>query len=282
MKKIHEVMDNIKEFPTLPTIYATLLQVIANPRSTVNDVANIISQDIASSTKILKTVNSAVYHLQSKIDTISQAIFHLGFNEVKNLVMTLSIIDMFDRSQSDLKFNVIDLWKHSIAVGVITRQLGNMAQVKNVENYFLSGIIHDIGKLLFLKNFKEDYNRVLNYVMEHDVSILEAEQKIIGISHEEAGAFLAEKWDLPVSIINSVKYHSNGTVDGKPDMLVACLHLADCIARLLEFGYPGDDLIHKPNPEIWNILKIEPDKISSLLDEFVQSYEQSVSILLLK
>ncbi len=281
MIKVEDIVEQVEEFPTLPTIYTTLLEVMANPRSTVADVANIISQDIASSTKILKAVNSPIYHLQCEVDTISQAIFYIGFNEVKNLVITLSIMDIFYEKHSEAKFNLIDLWKHSIAVGVITRIIGQLIGIKNIENFFLSGVIHDIGKLFFLKSMKKEYFKVVNYVLENNVTIQEAEEQLMGFNHMQVGTLIAKKWKLPTTITNSIQYHSTGKVKDQIDIQASCVHLANIIARIMEFGFPGDNLVHQPNIEIWKILNIDPGAYPQILPKIVDNYEQSLSILLL-
>lgn len=280
MINVDQIIENVKDFPTLPTIYSALLDVMANPRSTVNDVANIITQDQSSSAKLLKAVNSSVYALQVRVDTVSQAIFHLGFNEVKNLVITLSVIKMFSKTKSLASFNVIDFWKHSIAVGVVTRFLGKLIGIKKIENYFLSGIIHDIGKLFFLNNLPDEYAKVTQHVYEKDISIRKAESELLGISHTVVGDMLAEKWKLPNSIRNPIKYHTEGHINNKIDTQVACVHLANIIARTMELGNPGDYLIPQPNENIWPALNLPPKTFTGSMQSLKNAYEQSVSILL--
>ncbi len=280
MKDFKKIIDEVGDFPTLPTIYTSLLNVMADSRSSVNDVAKIVTQDIAASTKILKTVNSSVYSLATKIDTITQAIFHLGFNEVKNLVVALSVMDMFSESSSLPSFNIIDLWKHSIGVGVIARIIGSVIGIKNVENYFLSGLIHDIGKLFFLERLNSDYSEVIRIVEEKSISIDQAEKEVFGLTHSQAGELLAKKWGLPLSINNSIRYHSSGFIGKDPNLQVATVHLADIIARILEFGFGGDNLIPHVNSAIWNVMKIEEGVLSTLLPKFKDGYSQSISILL--
>jgi len=280
LKNFQKIIDEVGDFPTLPTIYTSLLNVMADPRSSVNDVARIVTQDIAASTKILKTVNSSVYSLATKIDTITQAIFHLGFNEVKNLVIGLSVMDMFSESSSLPTFNILDLWKHSIGVGVIARIIGTEIGIKNVENYFLSGLIHDIGKLFFLERLNSEYSEVIRIVEDKSFIIEQAEKEVLGLTHCEAGELLAKKWGLPQSIINSIRYHSTGFIGNEANLQVATIHLANVIARVLEFGFGGDKFIPRVNSAIWNVMKIEEGLLSTLLSKFNRGYSQSISILL--
>ena len=154
MDIISRILKSVEDFPTLPTVYTALSDVMANPRSTTQDAANVIMRDQSAASKVLKTANSPLYGFRGRIDTISQAIFHIGFEEVRNLVIAISIMDIFKNTKLSLSYNPVELWKHSIAVGVITKLIGKELGVKNLENYFLAGILHDIGKLLFLNELR--------------------------------------------------------------------------------------------------------------------------------
>lgn len=277
---ISDILTNVKDLPTLPTIYSQLLEAMSDTRTSAQDISDIIERDQASTLKLLRTVNSPVFGISTKVDTIQKAIFFLGFNEVKNIVFSLSIIDMFKNYKPNPYFSTVDHWKHSIAVGVITRILGTLINEKLVDNYFVAGIIHDIGKLLLLYHGKIDYSKVINYAVENNTRIGNAEIAVLGIDHLELGAMVAQKWDIPESLINVIKYHLQGIVNGKPDNLVACVHLADAIARALHLGGAGDKTIPRPNPEIWGILNLDIKQFSNIAPVIMKSYEDAVSILI--
>lgn len=283
MEIVKKLIRGVEEFPTLPTVYSALADIMANPNSTAAAAARVISSDQASAAKVLKTANSSMYGFRQKIGTITQAIFLIGFTEVKNLVLALSIIDLFKKSKVTELFNPVDLWKHSIAVGVITRLLGKLAGASNVENFFIAGILHDIGKLLFLKNMEDEYSEVLAYAAMQNMYIRDAETKILGMTHTVAGELISEKWKLPVSLRNCIRYHYNGTCpDEKDKLLTASVHIANVIARALELGNAGDNVIPKPNEEAWDILKLPPKAISQVVPKIILDYEESMQIFLLK
>ena len=282
MVSLDSMADKIGDFPTLPTIYTSLLEILSNPRSTVQDVANIILKDQASTLKILKIVNSVSYGLQSRVDTISQAIFYIGFSEIKNIVLTLSVIDVFSNTKSLTHFSIVDFWKHSIAVGIISKKLGKLIGIKNTENFFLAGIVHDIGKLFFINTFTDEYNKIVKYAHDNKLIIYEAENNIYGFNHMDIGEMLADKWQLPATINHAIKYHHSKNIgEGTPD-LTLCVHLADVIARIMELGNPGDNIVYPPCEEIWNVLKIPPDTFAKMYNSIISEYRQSVGILLLK
>ncbi|MCL5991599.1 MAG: HDOD domain-containing protein [Bacteroidetes bacterium] len=276
------MVDKIADFPTLPTIYTSLLEVLSNSRSTVQDVADIILNDQSSTLKILKLVNSVFYGLQSRVDTISQAIFYIGFSEIKNIVLTLSVIDVFSNTKSLTYFNLVDFWKHSIAVGIVSRKIAKLIGIKNTENYFLAGIVHDIGKLFFINTFSEEYNKVVKYALDNKLIIWEAENKIYGFNHMDIGEMLADKWQLPATINHAIKYHHSKDIGSGTPETTLCVHIADIIARIMELGNPGDNLVYPPSQEVWEILNIPPDTFAKMYNSIISEYRQSVGILLLK
>lgn len=283
MEIFEKIIRSVDEFPTLPTIYTALSEVMANPNSTFTDAADIISRDQASVTKILKTANSSFFGFPGKIDTVSQAIFYIGFDEVKNMIISSAILDLFKNSSKLIQnFNPVDLWKHSIAVGVISRVIGKIIGIDNIENCFISGIIHDIGKLLFMRYLEPEYAKTLNFAIENKINIRDAEAEVLGITHTIAGELIAEKWKLPNSIKQTVRYHYSGIIDGKVDKLSAIVHVANTIARMLELGSSGDDIVSEPNFEIWDVLKIPDNTIQNCLPKILLDYQETLDIFVLK
>jgi putative nucleotidyltransferase with HDIG domain len=278
----NKILRSIDDFPTLPTIFTTLSDVMANPRSTPSDAADVISRDQSSVGKILRAANSSIYGFRKRIDSVTQAIFYIGFDEVKNLILAMSILDIFKKFKISLHYNPIELWKHSIAVGVITRLIGKTIGVKNLENFFVTGILHDIGKLLFLRNISEEYAKTIDYARDNKITIREAEAETLGITHTVAGDLIAEKWKLPQNIRYAIKYHYIGSVNNNPDLLTGSVHLADVAARFFELGDPGDNIVPEPNFEIWNYINLPDNFFSSMIQKIMLDYEESVLLFSLK
>jgi len=280
MKLINQIIHEIDEFPTLPTIYSTLNEVMANPRSTANDVAAVIQQDQSSASKVLKAVNSSIYGFRNRVNTVSQAVVYLGFQEVKSLVITLSVMNMFSKTQSTAILNPVELWKHSIATGVIARYLAKMMGERELEKYFIAGILHDIGKLLFLRAIPDIYSKALNFAFDYKLQTRDVEKEIIGMSHNLAGKLICEKWKLPVSIINTIHYSHSGLVDGKVDRMVSTVHIANVMAVVLELGKAGDTSIPEINTNVWSQLPIKEGTFVRGLPIILKEYQDSVNLLL--
>lgn len=281
MELINKILKSVEDFPTLPTVYTALSDVMANPNSTSADAANVIIRDQSSSAKILKTANSPLYGFRGKIDSISQAIFYIGFEEVRNLIIALSVIDLFKSAKLSNNINPVEFWKHSIGVGVITKLIGRHLGVKNLEHYFVSGILHDIGKLLFLKFLTKDYENTINMAYEKKIPIKDAESLTLGLTHTIAGELISEKWKLPAPIRNAIKHHHTGIVDDKVRFLPASVHVADITARMLSLGNAGDDFIPEPNFPIWKILNLPEDFFTEIYPQIMMDYNTSIGLFLL-
>lgn len=274
------IKSSINNLPTLPTIYSQISEAMEDEMATNDKIAKIISSDQSSAFKVLKVANSPLYGLHGKIDSISQALMYLGHNEVKNIVFALSIMNIFSKDKNVRGLRPVDLWAHSIGVGVITRNLGIAIGEKNIENYFLAGIFHDIGKIIFLEFAVKEYQRVVDLVVEKNCPIRDAEKEVFGIDHAAAGQILAEKWKLPQSIQDTIYNHHLVMKSNKTIPLLASVHLANIIAHILGFGFGGDNLIAQPNPIVWDVLSLRRGILISLKEKFLEDYSQTIKLLL--
>jgi len=276
-EKIIHVTNNL---PTLPTIYTSISESMANPLTTADDIAKIIATDQAAASKVLRVANSPIYGFRGNIDTISKAIFNLGFNEVRNIVLALSVINFFSKSKSIDSFRPIEFWQHSIAVGIGARLIANESGIKNLENYFLAGILHDIGKLLIFQIAPEEYANVLETARNEKMFIRTVEKESFGLDHSTAGRYLADKWKLPEPLKNCISFHHSGFYTTKPDNLLISVHLADVFSRMLNLGFPGDNLVPQPSAMVWDQVKLPTNMFSKILDTLISDYQESVSLLL--
>lgn len=280
MNSFEKILSGITNLPTLPTIYASLSEAISDPHTSNEQLAKIISADQASIFKILKIANSSFFGLRGRIDTISQAILFLGFNEIRNIVFALSIMNFFPKEKQTFNFKPIDFWAHSIATGIITRKIGAALGIKNLESFFIGGILHDIGKLVFLEFAKKEYTRVVELVDSKNCLIKDAEKEIFNMDHSRAGYLLAEKWKLPANIQNVIYYHHNGYIGSEKDFLVAAVHAGDILARTLELGYPGDNLIPRLSSKACEILNLPYGFFSSIVKSVQEDFKHLIEIML--
>jgi HD-like signal output (HDOD) protein len=282
MDFIEKLRNGISNLPTLPTVYTSISEVMKDPNARIEKIAQVISADQASAFKILKVANSPFYGYRGKIDTVSQAIMFLGYGEIKNIIFALTVMSYFSKDKSVHKFRPVDFWAHSIAVGLTTRFIGSAIGERVLENYFLSGVLHDVGKLIFFELAAKEYEEVINLVNHKNMLIRDAETEILGIDHSKAGSILSEKWKLPSSVHNAIQNHHAGIVPGENKKLVASVHVADIVARALELGYPGDNFVPKPVPEVWQLLSLPPAYFHSISEKLHQEFENFIRMMLVE
>ncbi len=276
-KKIIEVINSV---PTLPSVYQNIIRVMSDKNSTVEDIANVISKDQAASLRLLQVANSPLFGASRTIETVSNAIMYLGFIEVRNIVIALAVINLIEKNKKFKNFNPRDFWKHSLAVGAAARMIAKHLGKSSLEKAFLAGILHDIGKLVLLTYFEDEYIKVTKYIEKNKIFLINAEKEILGFTHCKIGNKLLKKWNLSDYLINAVTYHEEGLIKGKFDEVVAVVHLANIYARALNLGNPGDPLIPKPNEKIWQYVKLPSDYFSSNAETFKKLFNQIVRTIL--
>jgi putative nucleotidyltransferase with HDIG domain len=277
---LENITKNIQSLPTLPTVYGVMTRAMENPLISNEKIAEIISADQSTAFKILKVANSPFYGFRGKIDTVTKAILYLGLNEVKDIVLSLSVTGMFSGSKNTGHLDPKELWAHSIAVGILARMIAQAHGIREVENYFLAGILHDIGKLVLLKYAPNEYKQALSLISQKKCLIREAEIETFGFDHSEIGKILAEKWKLPENIISSIAFHHSGESQNSYDLFITIVHLADCVARLLQLGNPGDTYAPQPNIRVWEKLKLPSKYFLSVSNKIYSDFSHTVSVML--
>jgi HD-like signal output (HDOD) protein len=279
ISNLDNLIARVKDFPTLPTIYTNLLKAMANPNTTVREVAEIITSDQSTTIKILKFANSSVFSFKTRIDNISDAIFHIGFKEIKNIVLAISVMKLFKDLNTSIHFNIVDFWKHSIGTGVIARFLAEKKNIQDIENYFISGILHDIGKLFMLRTFNEKYIKTIEYARDNNFDLNFLEKKVFGFDHAFVGSLLIEKWKLSTPIYRAVKHHHSLKNTTENDIDIAAVHLANIMTYILEFGNGGDNIADQPYHGIWEIFNFEKDFFVNSHSYIYNNYLQAIGIL---
>ncbi len=219
-----------KNLPSLPHILLKLMETCSRDEVTINELAKIIAKDPSLSAKILKLVNSAYYNLPQKVHNFEQAISLLGIDAIKNLALSASVYQVFDNIEENPAFNLPKYWFHSLECAVLANIIAKKTAYPFCEEAFVAGLLHDVGKLVMWRNFPEEYTQILADV-EQGADLLTAEEKILGFTHAEAGACLAEHWQMESFIADAFLYHheSLGRISHALPM-VKIVYVANCLS----------------------------------------------------
>jgi len=278
---MNEVNINIIEnFPTLPTVYSAILSKIQDNKTTAKDISDLLILDQASTFKLLSLVNSSIFSFKKKITTISEAVTFLGFNEVRDTILTLAVMNMMKLYRTNKNFNIIELWKHSIFVGIFSKIVAKNLNLANYEELFIAGILHDIGKLALYNSYQNTYVDLIKFSNENNSSLIIEEKKKFSLNHSEVGALLAKKWNLSKVITDTIEYHHSKNIEQHENSsAIACIYLANQSANLIWNFNTASDIIEKPSNSIWEILNIKKGFFNKIKDEILNTYEDSLNIL---
>ncbi len=259
---------SIDNLPTLPSVVARVNELVENPSSSAADINQAIRQDLALSARILKLVNSSFYGFPRRISSIAHAVVILGFNTVRNVVLSAFVLDSF--ASRDLPFGHKTFWIHSLGVGVTASILASRRGISEGEDAFIAGLLHDVGKVVLHQYARADFAEVLKVAGEKDCLMYEAEQEVLGTTHAEVGAMLLEAWHLPERLVKAVGlHHAPADADEHRD-LVAAVHLADILTRSLLVGNGGDSRIPVASPDAWSRAGVSLDGVEDLFHEIAR------------
>jgi HD-like signal output (HDOD) protein len=236
---IKSALAKVGEIVTLPEVTVRIISLVDDPKSTARDLHRVIMNDPALSTRVLKVVNSAFYGLPGQVSQLDRAIVLLGLSAIKNIAITASIARLFGGHRISEEFTARDVWKHSLAVAVATRQFSSlMGRRKQAEEAFLAGLIHDLGLLVERQAFPEQLAEVVRRAAADNRAFCDIETEVIGIDHQALGAALAVRWKFPRTLQVVLGYHHR--IDNlKPEdsLLPTLVYIADVLCCHEQIGF---------------------------------------------
>lgn len=260
-QNVQKIIDRLKDIPTLPQVVQKIIEIVDSPTTSASDLNAAISMDKALSMKVLKLVNSAFYGFPKKIETLTQAIVILGFNTVRSLALSISMVEFFTGNKGQ-RLNYGEFWKHSIATSIMARTIAKKSFPTIAEEAFVSGLMHDIGILIFDQYLPKEYAAAYTKMTEEKIQLYKAEKQELGITHCEVGEMLANKWNLPDPLVYAIKYHH------KPDPakdyfpLVSTVHAANIGVKIMKIGGLGDEEVYRVmhiDDEARRVLRLDLD-----------------------
>jgi len=270
---------NSSNLPTLPTVATQLIKLTAREDTTLNDIANLISQDISLSTKILKVSNSAFYNFPQQISSISQAVSLLGTNAVRSLVLSFSFLSI-KGGKKETKFDFKKFWQESLSSAVAAKLILEQVEEASTEEVLISGLLQNLGELIFALTFTEDYEKILERKEDNPQNQLSDEESTFGMNHTDMGYEIAKSWGFPESLCTPILHHHDPKSyegDNKETYItIAAIHLSDILTHILYSDSP--ETYHKLfRKRATSLLKLSNDKIENILDNLHTEIEAAAS-----
>ncbi|ODS33003.1 MAG: signal transduction protein [Candidatus Scalindua rubra] len=232
----------IETIPTLPIVAVRVIEITSAPKSSANDLMDVISPDISLTTKILKIANSPFYGLTREISSLQHAVTVLGFTEIRNLVISTVAFESFKDISKNGKFDIKKFWRHSFGCALAAKIIAT--DLKNASNeLFVAGLIHDIGKLVIYVALPMEFLKLMEIMSPIKLKFIafEADKKAFGMTHDEVGMRLLKRWMFPKSLMTAVGFHHRPQEADKKSPFSLIVHIADILTHIYEMQAEGEE-----------------------------------------
>jgi len=270
--KLKRIINRVDDLPTLPMTVFKITELVNNPKSSARDLSTVITDDQVLTARMLKLVNSAFYGFPQRISTVTGAIVLLGFDAIRNLLLTTSLFDFFSNGKNGYPVGREALWDHSLGCAVGAKVIGNYIRYDKVEELFVAGLLHDIGKIVEMLFLPDDFLKVTARAEAEQVLLFEAEEEVFGFNHAEVGRLLAERWNLPSKLVGIIADHHQPEEAGPYTMEASVIHLADILCRALGRGSGGDSSMPELKSDAWASLQLETRDIEPVMAEMEKEF----------
>ncbi|WP_319409951.1 response regulator [uncultured Desulfosarcina sp.] len=233
-QKLRQLIIRMEAFPGLPATYARITELLHDPEIPIQSVGKVIAEDIGMTVKILQLVNSAYYGIARRVAGPEEAVVFLGLDTIRALVLTIGLFSGFEESGIP-KPMVEDIYRHSLKTGTLAKAIAIKEKMHKdqVEEAFMAGLLHDLGKLVMVHNMPDHYGELLQATLDKNLPIQDTEMKIFGATHELIGAYLIGLWGLPDSIMEAVAFHHcPGQCPTAAFDALGAVHVADAMAHV--------------------------------------------------
>ena len=273
-QRTEAVLSAIKSLPSIPKAVFEVTKLLNNPKTSTSQLAEVMSKDHGLTAKVLAIANSPLYGIKRKVSSIEFAILVLGFQEIKNIIMALSFVETMKAIPAHY-FDPMEFWLHSLVVGTGAKGISQHLGFEFGSEAFVAGLFHDVGVLVIYNYFNPEFKQIIETASAENLNILEAEKKILGLSHQEIGKYLAEKWNLPLQLCDAIYYHHNPGGCSENKYFVSVIHLVDYMTQRLgvaQFYWDKDITLE---PSILDILNFHSEEA---LDNFIMDYDEMFKV----
>jgi HD-like signal output (HDOD) protein len=241
--KLNKLIEKIESLPTLPIVYQKVVELCETDNVSIQDLVKVIEMDQPLTLKIMKVANSSFYSTLSEVSSLEHALIKLGLNEIKSIALGLSVYNYF----TDIDDNAFDrqlFWKHAIICSQTAKFLSTHFKLPSDDTLFLSGLIHDMGKLVLDVYFHEEFVRIIELVATGRQPFSKAEKAVLGTTHYQVAAKLLKQWRFPQKVTMQVLFHHAPWYSRNNEINSIVIYLANILTKMAGYAcHPGEKKI---------------------------------------
>lgn len=277
-QKVLQILSALGDLPASPSVVSLVMGMTSDLNTDISQLSQALSADQSLTAKALKLSNSPLYGRARGVASIEEAIMVLGFFTLRSLVIATATHAMFKGSGKNSL--VESLWDHSLATGIASRLIAKKLGHPCVEESYLAGLLHDIGKLILTQKFPDEYASLVSRHKKEDIELDELEQNKFGFSHADLGEALLEKWEFPPDLIYAVANHHNPDIAAELNSAASIpliVNLANGIAKCIGAGFKtlaADDLAEF---ESLKALKLPDEDLLTIIEALTENFQEERS-----
>lgn len=275
-QKLDQLANSV---PSLPGVIHEVKKVLGDFNNPLGTIEQTVNKDPAFAARVLKLANSAYYGFSFKVSTISQALMFLGLSELRSLLIGTSMVKVFKGMKSNF-VNMELFWKHSVACGICARQLAIRMREVNAEEFFIAGLMHDLGRLIMFCAMPQKAEEAYEIARTKRISITEAENTAISFNHADLSAHVLKEWKLPPILYEVVKAHHNPALAEGFNRQAIIIHLADTIVDAMDMGNSGEGIIAPASNVNFDLFQGNEATLPAVMDEVDSMTADLVKIFL--
>jgi putative nucleotidyltransferase with HDIG domain len=278
-----ELLGKLHDIPTLPMVAMRVNELINDPNSSSADIAEVLKKDQVLVAKILRLVNSSYYAIPGGVADVQRALAFLGFNTLAQLVLSLSVFEVFQGKTSE-HFSMLDFWRHALGTAVCSELLAKRLKIPKPEEAFTCGLLHDIGKLVLHEIDPDRLGAIVAETAKHECSFFDVERQWDLPGHSYLGEVIATKWGLPQVIRLSIRYHhfdvsKMDSILSSMKPMIQIVRLANTLCVKNGIGKSGDCSKGEITADMLQPLGISPNDIPQIEADLAKDMERAGAFL---
>ena len=272
-----QLLAFVDRMPAFRGSVLRLLQLASDLNANSRDIVQVIESDPLMTVKVLKVINSPFYGLAEKISSVQRAVVHLGINTIKNMALAVAAIGVLP-AQNLAGFDNREFLLHSLTSAALCKLLAERLGIPATQgsDYYVAGLLHDFGKIVFATFIPERYKSVLQTANQQGLALNRAEEDFLGLDHSAAGKLLAAHWGLADDLIQAIDHHHR---EHSHSPLADCLFAANQISKKLQFGFAGNNRIEDFPESVAQRFGMDMDQLIADLGDLLPLKAQALAFI---
>ena len=241
--KIKDMVLSSPNLPTLPMIALTIINLIRDDNCSVAKIRKVIEKDPPVAARVLKVANSGYYAIRDQVNSLDLAIVIIGLRDLLHIAIGVGVMKNISASPKSVILDWRKYWTHSNMCAIVSEELAGKLNLKSQlpASPYATGLLHDIGKLALNSVLKDWTDKIFFQAVESNIPIENVEFELLGAGHAQIGAWLCEKWNIPKSMSDAVKYHHTPLAAPDTDLrkLAGLIYCSNFIINVMGMDFGG-------------------------------------------